>query len=154
MKIGFGCDHTSLDLKKELMDYLSEQGHTCVDYGTEPGSSRMDYPIPGKAVAQAVRRGDVEKGILICGTGVGISLAANKVPGIRAAVCSEPYTARMTVAHNNANILAMGARVVGPELAKMIADTFLQAEYEGGRHAKRVEMIGEIEKEYGAQWHE
>ncbi len=154
MKRGFGSDHTAVDLKQALMEHLSAQGHECIDYGTKDGTIRMDYPIPGKAVAEAVMRGEVEKGVLICGTGVGISLAANKVPGIRAAVCSEPYTARLTVQHNNANIIAMGARVVGTELAKMIVDEFFNAEYEGGRHAKRVEMIADIEKEYGAQWHE
>ena len=108
----------------------------------------MDYPAPGKRVAEAVINGEVEKGVLICGTGVGISLAANKVHGIRAAVCSEPYTARLTVQHNNANIIAMGARVVGAELAKMIVDEFFSAEYEGGRHEKRIRMIADIEKEY------
>ena len=97
-------------------------------------------------------KGEVDKGVLICGTGVGISLAANKVPGIRAAVCSEPYTARLTVQHNNANIIAMGARVVGTELAKMIVDEFFNAQYEGGRHEARIRMIADIEKEYGASW--
>lgn len=154
MKIGFGSDHTAIELRLELMEHLKAQGHECVDFGAEPGCGRMDYPVPGKAVAEAIMRGEVDKGVLICGTGVGISLAANKVPGIRAAVCSEPYTARLTVQHNNANIIAMGARVVGTELAKMIVDEFFGAEFEGGRHAKRVDMIAEIEKEYGAQWHE
>ena len=104
--------------------------------------------------AESIMRGDVDKGVLVCGTGVGISLSANKVPGIRAAVCSEPYTAEMTVRHNNANIIAMGARVVGDELAKKIVDAFFDAEFEGGRHAVRVAMISDIEKKYGAQWHE
>ena len=99
-------------------------------------------------------RGEIDKGVLVCGTGIGISLAANKVPGIRAAVCSEPYSARLTVQHNNANIIAMGARVVGSELAKMIVDAFFEAEFEGGRHGMRVEMISDIEKKYGASWHE
>lgn len=148
MKIGFGCDHTAVGLKEELMAHLSEQGFECVDYGTKEAGVRMDYPIPGRAVAEAVMRGEVDKGVLICGTGIGISLAANKVPGIRAAVCSEPYSARMTVMHNDANIIAMGSRVVGTELAKMIVDEFFHAEYEGGRHAGRVQMIADIEKEY------
>lgn len=99
-------------------------------------------------------RGEIHKGVLICGTGIGISLAANKVPGIRAAVCSEPYSAKLTVEHNNANIIAMGARVVGTELAKMIVDEFFAARFEGGRHAMRVDMISEIEAKYGAKWHE
>lgn len=148
MKIGFGCDHTAVELKEELMAYLAEQGYECVDYGTKEAGVRMDYPIPGRAVAEAVIRGEVEKGVLICGTGIGISLAANKVPGIRAAVCSEPYSAKMTVRHNNANIIAMGSRVVGPELAKMIVDEFFHAEYEGERHACRVQIISDIEKAY------
>ena len=134
--------------------YNYNLAYECVDYGTHAAGERMDYPIPGKAVAEAVRKGEVEKGVLVCGTGVGISLAANKVPGIRAAVCSEPYTARLTVQHNNANIIAMGARVVGTELAKMIVDEFFNATYEGGRHEKRVQMIAAIEKEYGAEWKE
>lgn len=148
MKIGFGCDHTAVELKLALMEQLAAQGHECVDYGTKEPGVRMDYPVSGKRVAEAVRNGEVEKGVLICGTGVGISLAANKVHGIRAAVCSEPYTARLTVQHNNANIIAMGARVVGVELAKMIVDEFFSAKYEGGRHEKRIQMITDIEKEY------
>ncbi len=108
-----------------------------------------NYPEYGLAVAEAIKRGEVEKGVLICGTGIGISLAANKVPGIRAAVCSEPYSARLTVQHNNANIIAMGARVVGSELAKMIVDEFFSAQFEGGRHAMRVDMITDIERKYG-----
>ena len=148
MKIGFGCDHTAVELKLALMEHLAAQGHECVDYGTKELGVRMDYPVPGKRVAEAVINGEVEKGVLICGTGVGISLAANKVHGIRAAVCSEPYTARLTVQHNNANIIAMGARVVGVELAKMIVDEFFSAKYEGGRHEKRIQMIADIEKEY------
>ena len=115
---------------------------------------KVDYPVPGLKVAEAIMRGEADKGVLICGTGIGISLAANKVPGIRAAVCSEPYSAKLTVQHNNANIIAMGARVVGTELAKMIVDSFFEAEFEGGRHEKRVNMISDIEKKYGAQWHE
>ena len=152
MRIGFGSDHTAVALKLELIRHLEEQGHECIDYGTHDPNVRMDYPVPGKAVAEAVRKGEVEKGVLICGTGVGISLAANKVPGIRAAVCSEPYTARLTVQHNNANIIAMGARVVGTELAKMIVDEFFKAQYEGGRHGARIRMLADIEREYGASW--
>ncbi len=147
MKIGFGCDHTAVELKNALMEHLTAQGHTCVDYGGMAGE-RVDYPVKGLAVAEAIKRGEVETGVLICGTGIGISLAANKVPGIRAAVCSEPYSARLTVQHNNANIIAMGARVVGVELAKMIVDEFFGAEFEGGRHAARVDMISDIEKKY------
>lgn len=148
MKIGFGNDHTGVDLKKELMVYMQEKGYECVDYGTDSYDRGDDYPIPGRAVAEAMKRAEVDQGILICGTGVGISLAANKVPGIRACVCSEPYSAKMAKMHNNANIIAFGARVVGSELAKMILDEFFGTEFEGGRHQRRVDMITQIEKDY------
>ncbi len=149
MKIGFGSDHVAIELKNILMEHLKEQGHECVDYGAYDPNVKANYPEYGLAVAEAIKRGEVEKGVLICGTGIGISLAANKVPGIRAAVCSEPYSARLTVQHNNANIIAMGARVVGSELAKMIVDEFFSAQFEGGRHAMRVDMITDIERKYG-----
>ena len=148
MKVGFGCDHTAINLKKELMEYMTETGYECVDYGAYDASVRVDYPDQGQKVAEAIIAGEVEKGVLICGTGIGISLAANKVPGIRAAVCSEPYSAEMTVRHNNAQIIAFGARVVGDELAKKILDAFFGAKFEGGRHAERVQKIIEIEKKY------
>lgn len=154
MKVGFGCDHVAVELKQTLMEHLKEKGYECVDYGAYDPNVKVNYPEPGLKVAEAIMRGEVEKGVLICGTGIGISLAANKVPGIRAAVCSEPYSGKLTVEHNNANIIAMGARVVGPELAKMIVDEFFGAEFQGGRHAVRVDMIADIEKKYGAQWHE
>ena len=108
----------------------------------------MDYPDQGQKVAEAIIAGEVEKGVLICGTGIGISLAANKVPGIRAAVCSEPYSAMMTAKHNASQIIAFGARVVGNEMAKMILDSFFNTPFEGGRHAERVQKIIEIEKKY------
>lgn len=146
MKVGFGCDHAAVELKMLLKDYLSER-YECVDYGAAAGE-KVDYPDKGQAVAEAIRRGEVDKGVLLCGTGIGISLAANKVPGIRAAVCSEPYSARMAVEHNNANIIAMGARVVGPELAKAILDAFFGAKFLGGRHAERVALITKIEETY------
>ncbi len=146
MKIGFGNDHTAFELKRELMEYLGAQGHEVVDFGAGEGE-RMDYPIPAKAVAEAIIRGDIDKGVLICGTGIGISISANKVKGIRAAVCSEPYSAAMASLHNNAHIIAMGARVVGSELAKAIIDAFFTTEYEGGRHQARLDLISDIEKE-------
>ena len=146
MKVGFGCDHTAIELKKILMDHLTEKGYECVDYGAYDPNVKVNYPEPGLKVAEAIMRGEVEKGVLLCGTGIGISLAANKVPGIRAAVCSEPYSAKLTVEHNNANIIAMGARVVGTELAKMIVETWLDTEFEGGRHQRRVNMLMEIEE--------
>ena len=145
MKIGIGNDHSALELKAEIIDFLKEKGHEVVDYGTNSPES-CDYPIYGEKVARAVAAGEVEKGILICGTGLVISLAANKVEGIRAVVCSEPFTAKMSRAHNDCNILAFGARVVGAELAKMIVDTWLNTEFEGGRHQRRVDLIMDIER--------
>lgn len=145
MRIGIGNDHSALELKAEIIERLKEKGHEVVDYGTNSTES-CDYPAYGEIVARAVVSGEVEQGILICGTGLGISLAANKVKGIRAAVCSEPFTARMARQHNNCNILAFGARVVGAELAKMIVDTWLETDFEGGRHQRRVDMISAIEE--------
>ena len=145
MKIGIGNDHSALELKAEIIDFLKEKGHEVVDYGTNSPES-CDYPIYGEKVVRAVAAGEVEKGILIWGTGLGISLAANKVEGIRAVVCSEPFTAKMARVHNDCNILAFGARVVGAELAKMIVDTWLNTEFEGGRHQRRVDLIMDIER--------
>lgn len=146
MKIAIGSDHVGMELKPEICTYLKELGHQMQDYGPF-SSERTDYPIYGKKVAEAIVKNEAECGILICGTGVGISIAANKVKGIRAVVCSEPYTARLSKQHNNTNILAFGARVVGNDLAKMIVKEWLDATYEGGRHAKRVEMLAEIESD-------
>ena len=145
MKIAIGNDHTAVEMKNHISAYLSEKGYDIVNFGTD-STERTDYPIYGKKVAEAVASGECELGILICGTGIGISLAANKVKGIRAAVCSEPYSARLTKQHNNANIIAFGARVVGESVAEMIVDEFLSAEYEGGRHQKRIDMISAIEQ--------
>ncbi|MCR5469051.1 MAG: ribose 5-phosphate isomerase B [Lachnospiraceae bacterium] len=144
MKIGIGNDHAALDMKNEIMAYLEEKGYEIVNFGTDSPES-CDYPIYGEKVANAVANGEVDFGIAICGTGIGISLACNKVNGIRCCVCSEPYSAEMSRKHNNANMLAFGARVIGPELAKMICDTFLTTEFEGGRHQRRVDIISEIE---------
>lgn len=147
MRIGIGNDHTGTELKKKLSEHLKNKGHEIIDFGAAEGE-RADYPDPALKVAQALVGGNIDKGVLICGTGIGISISANKVPGIRAAVCSEPYSARMTAMHNNANIIAMGARVVGEDVAKMIVDEFFETEYEGGRHDARVEKISEIERKY------
>ena len=144
MKIGIANDHTALEMKKDIIAYLESKGHEIVDYGTDSTES-TDYPIWGEKVANAVASGEVEKGIAICGTGLGISLACNKVNGIRACVCSEPYTARYSRLHNNCNIICFGARVIGIEMAKMIVDEFFETEFEGGRHQKRVDMIMDIE---------
>lgn len=145
MKLVIGSDHVGYDYKEEIKSYLEEKGIEIIDVGTH-SSEKFDYPISGYKAAKLVVDGEVDGGILICGTGVGISLAANKVKGIRACVCSEPYSAGLSKRHNNSNIIAFGARVVGIELAKMIVDTWLNAKYEGGRHSKRVDMISEIEK--------
>lgn len=145
MKIGIGSDHAGFELKVKLKEHLEAKGYEVVDYGTHSLDS-VDYPDYGKAVANAILAEEVEKGVLICGTGVGISISANKVKGIRACVCSEPYSAKMSVRHNNAQIIAVGARVVGEDLAKLIVDEFLAEEFEGGRHQRRIDKMLEIEK--------
>ena len=145
MKIGIGNDHSAVEMKNEVVEFLQSLGHEVVNYGTDSTAS-CNYPEFGEKVANAVVAKEVDLGILICGTGVGISLAANKVKGVRAALCSEPYTAKMSREHNNANILAFGARVIGIEMAKMIIDVWFEAEFLGGRHEERVNMIMEIEK--------
>ena len=127
MKIAIGNDHVAVEMKNHISSYLKEKGHEIVNFGTDY-SERCDYPVYGKKVADAVASGECERGILICGTGIGISLAANKVKGIRAAVCSEAYSARLARQHNDANIIAFGARVVGISTAEMIVDEFLNAE--------------------------
>ena len=144
MKIGIGNDHAALEMKNQVMEYPEEKGYEVINYGTNTPES-CNYPEFGEKVGRAVVSGEVDCGILICGTGVGISLAANKVKGVRAVVCSEPYSAKLSKQHNNTNILAFGARVVGIELAKMIIDEWLGAEFEGGRHQTRVDMIMAIE---------
>lgn len=144
MKIGIGNDHAATELKFAIMDYLKELGHEVVNFGTDTNDS-CNYPEYGEKVARAVVAKEVDLGILICGTGVGISIAANKVKGIRAVVCSEPCSARLAREHNNANILAFGARIVGEELAKTIVKEYLDASFLGGRHQTRVDMISEIE---------
>lgn len=146
-KVAFGCDHVGFILKEEILAHLQARGVAVVDKGAWSGE-RTDYPRYASAVAQAVIDGEVDGGILICGTGVGISITANKFPGIRAVVCSEPYSARLSRQHNNTNILAFGSRVVGLELAKMIVDSWLDAEFEGGRHQTRVEAIAAIEQRH------
>lgn len=145
MKLAIGNDHVGYELKLHIKKYLENQGHEVIDFGTDSSES-TDYPIYGEKVGRAVSSGECELGILICGTGIGISLSANKVPGIRAAVCSEPYSAQMARRHNNANIIAFGARVIGTDMAEMIVDHFLQAEFEGGRHARRVDRMMAIEE--------
>lgn len=145
MKIVLANDHSAVELKKEIRAHLEEKGYEVIDIGTNSSES-CDYPVYGERAGKMVVSGEADLGILICGTGVGISLAANKVKGVRACVCSEPYSARLSRMHNDTNVLAFGARVVGSELAKMIVDEWLEAEFEGGRHKRRVDMIMDIEK--------
>lgn len=145
MKIAIGCDHVGIELKQRVMEHLKEKGHECVDFGT-CSCERTDYPIYGELAAKSVVSGECDRGIVICGTGIGISISANKVKGIRCVVCSEPYSALLSRQHNDTNMLAFGARVVGSDLALMIVDAWMDGVYEGGRHEKRVEMISKIEK--------
>ncbi|MBP9996713.1 MAG: ribose 5-phosphate isomerase B [Lachnospiraceae bacterium] len=145
MKIAIGNDHAAVELREVITEYLKELGHDVDNYGAAAGE-KCDYPAVGKKVGELVAAGDYDCGILICGTGVGISIAANKVKGIRAAVCSDTATARLVKQHNNANILAFGARIVGTELAKDIVKSYLDAEFEGGRHQRRVDMISAMEE--------
>ncbi len=145
MKIAIGNDHVAVEMKQHIKRYVEEMGHEVVNFGID-STERCDYPVYGKKVADAVASGECDFGILICGTGVGISLAANKVKGIRAVVCSEPYTAKLSREHNNTNIVAFGARVIGFATAEMIVQEFLTAEFEGGRHQRRVDMLQTIEE--------
>ena len=145
MKIAIGNEHSPVDFKNLIAEPLKEKAYEVLNLGTDSTES-CDYPVYGEKVGRAVASGEADLGIAICGTGVGISLAANKVKGIRACVCSEPYTAKLSRMHNNSNVLAFGARVVGSELAKMIVDQWLDADFEGGRHQRRVDMIMEIER--------
>ncbi len=139
--IALGCDHGGLELKKVVMGYLDSQNIEYKDFGTYTSES-CDYPIYGRAVANAVAKGECDKGIIICGTGIGISITANKVKGIRAALCHDVFSAKATREHNDANILAMGARVIGPGLALEIVKAFLETEFsKGERHIRRIKMI-------------
>ena len=141
--IALGCDHGGYELKQEIMAWLDKNHFEYKDYGCF-GTEAEDYPVYARAVAHAVAGGECERGILICGTGIGISIAANKVKGIRAALCSDCFSAEATRLHNDANILAMGARVLGPGLAVKIVDTFLNTPFSGDeRHARRISLIEE-----------
>ena len=145
MKISMGCDHGGYLLKEHVKKYLTEKGHEIVDCGCNSLDS-CDYPQFGAAAARAVASGECEKGIVICTSGIGISISANKLKGIRCALCSEPFSAEMTRRHNNANVLAMGAGMTGPNMAERIVDVFLSTEFEGGRNQRRVDGIAAIEE--------
>ncbi|GAA0785102.1 ribose 5-phosphate isomerase B [Hathewaya limosa] len=147
MKIALGSDHGGINLKNAIIRHLQERGYELKDFGTYSTES-CDYPDYALKVAEEVSAKKYDFGILICGTGIGISISANKVPGIRAALCNDTFSAHATREHNDANILAMGERVVGPGLALDIVDTFLTGEFQGGRHSRRIDKITEIEKKY------
>ena len=143
MLIAIASDHGGYELKEKVKEHLRERGEKIVDLGTTSSES-VDYPIYGKACAEAVASGKAERGIVICGTGIGISIAANKVKGIRCGLCTSVEMAQLTRAHNNANMLAMGGRTTAPELAMEIVDAFLNTEFEGGRHQRRTDMLDEM----------
>lgn len=146
--IALGCDHAGLEAKQKLIAYLEQRGYKCKDFGTYTSDS-CDYPDYAYAVAKAVQSGQCDRGILICGTGIGMSIAANKVKGIRCAACSDSFSAEMTRRHNNANILAMGARVISVDKMIELAEIFLNTVFEEGRHLRRLEKIAEIERKEG-----
>ena len=143
--IAIGCDHGGLDLKNFIVEYLKKEGYEVKDFGIYENKS-VDYPDIAKLVCESVLKNECDRGILICGTGIGMSIAANKFNGIRAAVCGDIYSAKMTKIHNNSNIITMGARVIGQETAREIVNAWLTNEYEGGRHQNRLDKISDIEK--------
>ena len=145
MKIAIGCDHAAYTFKEEIKAYLESKGHQVVDKGCY-STDRADYPDHGIAVGEAVAGGEVERGVVICGSGIGISIAANKVKGVRCALCSEPLSAQLSRNLNDANVLAMGARLIGLEMGKAIIDAWFAAEFEGGRHVGRIAKISDYEQ--------
>ncbi|MBR5552559.1 MAG: ribose 5-phosphate isomerase B [Clostridia bacterium] len=148
MKLYIACDHAAIEMKDEITAYLREKGHDVEDLGINIGE-KIDYPVAAEKVARKVVSDGASRGILICGTGIGMSIAANKVKGVRAAAVSEVYSAKLTRIHNNSNIICFGARVIGIETAKMIVDAYLEAEFEdGGRHAARVDLITKLEENF------
>ncbi len=146
MKIGIGNDHAGTTLKLEICKHLDEIGVEYVDFGVAPGEA-IDYPVAAERVCRQVVNGNVDRAILICGTGIGISIAANKIKGIRACACSDSFSAKYTRLHNDANALCLGGRVVGSGLACELVDLFLNTEFEGGRHQRRVDLITKLEQE-------
>lgn len=147
MKVAIGSDHGGYELKEEVKVFLKKEGVEYIDYGTNSLES-VDYPEFGKKVAEAVKDEECDRGIVICGTGIGISISCNKVKGIRCALCSDTYSARMSVEHNNAQVLALGGRVIGKDLALEIVSTWLKASFQGERHKRRVDKISDIETKY------
>ena len=144
MRVAMGCDHRGTESINRLAERLRRDGHEVVLYGSTDGSA-CDYPVPAAEVARAVASGRADRGVLICGTGIGMSIAANKVPGVRAAVVHDEFTAELSRSHNNANVICMSADLLGQRLMDKIVDVWLRTEFEGGRHARRIEKIGRIE---------
>ena len=145
MKIAIGNDHGGVELKQHLVKYLEGKGYEVVNFGSDTAES-TDYPIYAERVSKAVVSGECDKGIVICGTGLGISISANKIHGVRCALCSEPVSARLARQHNDANIVAMGARTIGPVMAEGIVDVFLTEAFQGGRHQRRVDKIMALDR--------
>ena len=147
MKIALACDHGALNLKREIISYISKNGYKYIDFGTDSFDS-CDYPDFALPAAEAVASGECDRGIVVCSTGIGVSIVANKVPGIRCAHCHDSYCAKFTRLHNDSNMLAMGEKVVGVGYALEIVETFLTTQFEGGRHQRRIDKITAIEKKY------
>jgi ribose 5-phosphate isomerase B len=148
MRIAMGADHAGFDLKRDLAAAMAQQGHDILDVGTHT-TEAVDYPDIAEAVATAIRNGQVDRGIILCGSGAGVAVAANKFPGIRAAVCHDAYTARQAVEHDDINVLCLGARVIGPALARLLTETFLAATFSADdRHLRRLAKIDAIESKY------
>ncbi len=149
MKIAIACDHAALELKAELLQFLRDAGHTVDDLGTHTAES-VDYPDFGYRLAEAVASGAAERGVALCGSGIGIAIAVNRNPNVRCALVSEPVSARYARSHNDADIIAMGARLIGVELARACLEAFLSTEFEGGRHQRRVDKLGRLAQDIDA----
>jgi len=147
MKIAIGCDHLGAPLKEEIVEFLRQRKVDFQDYGVS-SAEKVDYPDIAEKVAHAVQQGEFDRGILICGTGIGMAIAANKVPGVRAAVVHDPYSAERSRKSNNAQIMAMGSLIVGPKLAQSLVSIWLDSEFQGGESARKVDKISEIEKRH------
>jgi ribose 5-phosphate isomerase B len=150
MKVALGCDHAGFILKDVVRACLAQAGHEVLDEGTDSDAS-CDWPEFAERVARRVVSGEAERGIVICGTGIGMSMTANKLPGVRAALCNDLYTARYSRLHNDANVLAMGARVIGPGMAEEIVSVWMETPFEGGRHSRRLEKLKEVESRRGGR---
>lgn len=148
MKIGIGADHNAFEMKKSLSDYIQKLGHEVVDYGCGDSCTEVDYPKVAFEVAEDINKNAIERGILVCGTGIGVAIAAGKVPGIRAALCHDTYSAERAQKSNNAQILTMGAKVIGIELAKQVVKVYLESSFDGGNSARKVQQINDKEQEF------